>query len=266
MEYMKEKELLMMGTNIIKPTILGLLLLTLSGNAASTLIDRGAGMVYDSEQDLTWLIDANFANTSNDSAYSKDVYGRMSWGTALSWAEDLVYSGYDDWRLPQIKGDTTCDYFSQEKNCGYNVDPDSSELAYMFHAILGNGSKYNPDGSRNYSDCPDEQPHCLQNDSADGITIDNIQSYLNPDDFSFTFSTYWTGTTHQDDEGGAFYFSPALGLQSYYNKADYGHAWAVRSGDVGNSIEVPEPETLLLFAGGFLGIAISKKTRKRKST
>jgi hypothetical protein len=89
--------------------------LILSGNAASTLIDRGAGMIYDSEQDLTWLVDANYALISNESTYAVDANGRMSWGTAWSWADELVYNGYDDWRLPQLKGDNRCDYFSQEK-------------------------------------------------------------------------------------------------------------------------------------------------------
>jgi hypothetical protein len=89
---------------------------------------------------------------------------------------------------------------------------------------------------------------------------------LNPDDFSLTFSAYWMGTSHQDDEGGAFYFSTAAGSQGYANKADYGHAWAVRSGDVANLVQVSEPETLLLLAGGFLGFVMTRRTGRKNTT
>ena len=63
--------------------------------ANAELFDRGNGLIYDSEQDITWLQDANYAQTSG---YDSD--GKMSVSNATLWAENLVYAGIDDWRLP----------------------------------------------------------------------------------------------------------------------------------------------------------------------
>ena len=68
-----------------------------AGNANSALIDRGGGLIYDTVLDVTWLQDANFAQTSG---YDND--GRMSWDAAAAWAEQLQYGGHIDWRLPKV--------------------------------------------------------------------------------------------------------------------------------------------------------------------
>src|SRR3972149_1606307 len=74
---------------------IGVLVLGWMATAQATLIDRGGGLIYDSDQDLTWLQDANYAMTSG---YDSD--GRMTWVAAMAWASGLSYGGYDDWRLP----------------------------------------------------------------------------------------------------------------------------------------------------------------------
>lgn len=52
-------------------------------------VDRGNGTITDRSTGLMWM--------QNDS-------GRpMNWQEALQYAEDLVYAGYDDWRLPNAK-------------------------------------------------------------------------------------------------------------------------------------------------------------------
>jgi hypothetical protein len=60
---------------------------TLTCSAFASLTDKGGGLIYDTDLDITWLQNANYA-------------GQMSHEDALQWAEDLVYQGYDDWRLP----------------------------------------------------------------------------------------------------------------------------------------------------------------------
>lgn len=75
--------------------ILLLALIFVTPNANAILIDNGSGLIYDSELDVTWLQDANYAMTSG-----LDADGNMSWVTASNWAADLSYAGYDDWRLP----------------------------------------------------------------------------------------------------------------------------------------------------------------------
>lgn len=59
------------------------------------LFDRGGGLIYDKDLNITWLKDANYAKTS---VYDAD--GLMNVYVAAGWASGLVYGGYDDWRLP----------------------------------------------------------------------------------------------------------------------------------------------------------------------
>jgi hypothetical protein len=76
---------------------------TTSGFAASSafgvLLNRGNGLIYDSATNLTWLQDANFAQTSG-----ADVDGRMFLDEAMAWVDSLNYSGFSDWRLPRNSG------------------------------------------------------------------------------------------------------------------------------------------------------------------
>jgi hypothetical protein len=79
--------------------VVGLLIFVAAGMVGATLIDKGGGLIYDTEWDMTWLQDANFALTSGyDGAYHID--GQMQWDDAMIWAETLNYQGYSDWRLP----------------------------------------------------------------------------------------------------------------------------------------------------------------------
>src|SRR4051812_19102356 len=59
------------------------------------LIDRGRGLLYDVERDLTWLQDTNYAKTVGHS-----VDGQMTWNAAKGWVAHLNYRGITGWRLP----------------------------------------------------------------------------------------------------------------------------------------------------------------------
>lgn len=95
-------------------------MLALSGAAQSALINRGGGMIYDTTANITWLADMNYAYTSGyvasgvapGSAHGENTIwtdGRMSWAAAKNWADNLVYGGFSDWRLPTLSpSDTTC--------------------------------------------------------------------------------------------------------------------------------------------------------------
>jgi len=73
--------------------------------AGAALIDRGSfndgfggfmNLIYDTDLDITWLGDANFAKTSGF-----DADGFMTWNTANNvWAPSLTVGGFTDWRLP----------------------------------------------------------------------------------------------------------------------------------------------------------------------
>lgn len=85
------------------------LLLSFTNTANSELLDRGGGLVYDDILDITWLQNANTPG------------GTMTWVEADDWAADLVFNGYNDWRLPL--SDTSCS--------GYNCT--DSEMGHLFY-------------------------------------------------------------------------------------------------------------------------------------
>jgi hypothetical protein len=68
-------------------------------SAHGDLINRGNGLIYDSATNLTWLQDANFAQTAG-----ADVDGRMFLDEAMAWVDSLNYSGLGEWRLPRNSG------------------------------------------------------------------------------------------------------------------------------------------------------------------
>lgn len=96
--------------------------------ADATLIDRGGGLIYDDDLNITWLQDANYASTSG-----YDADGAMEWPDAVTWADTLVYGGYSDWRLP-----TLYDGSADSTDFGYNIT--SSEMGHLFYTELGNNS------------------------------------------------------------------------------------------------------------------------------
>ena len=102
--------------------LLVLLLASLSGVSQATLIDRGAGMIYDDVLDITWLSDANPSGSV------------VNWFEASTWVDSLVYGGFDDWRLASMDVNMDldivgCDVISE-------TDCQDNELGYMFYYNL----------------------------------------------------------------------------------------------------------------------------------
>ena len=60
----------------------------------NNFVDNGDGTVTDLSTGLMWM--------TYDSGYFEED-GAMDWDDALSWAENLEYAGYDDWKLPDAK-------------------------------------------------------------------------------------------------------------------------------------------------------------------
>ena len=87
----------------------------------AALIERLDGQaVYDDVADLTWLADANYAQTSG-----YDTDGRMIWEEAINWAANLNIEGTDDWRL--ANPDISC----------LGADCSDSEMGNLFYNVLG---------------------------------------------------------------------------------------------------------------------------------
>jgi len=149
-------------------------------------------MIYDSDQDLTWLQDANYAATSG-----YDTYGRMTWGNAMTWADDLSYGGFEDWRLPTIvdNGNDGCNRSYGGTDCGFNVDTSGSEMAYMWYDILGNTPYFDTSGTY------PQAGWGLTNTSADGVSFSNLKSFV-----------YWSGTEYAPGTHLAWHFDTNIPL------------------------------------------------------
>ena len=197
--------------------------LTASGAAQAALLDRGGGLIYDTDLNVTWLQDANYAITTG---YNQPQDVPMTWSKSMIWASNLSYYDsvrkvtYTDWRLPNT--DESCSGF----NCR------SSELGHMFYSELGGVAEQSIATTHN----------------ANYDLFQNIQlaSYLpNKVLSSVPYATL------------GFNFSYGY-LDINYGS---GYAWAVRDGDVA-AVPVPAA-AWLMGSGilGLVGVARRKKTQ-----
>lgn len=220
-------------------------LVTLSSAAQAALVNRGGGMIYDTTRNITWLADMNYAATSGHTGTGVNANGRMTWSAATAWADNLVYGGFSDWRLPTLNpADTTCsDNFNPGggfPNQYYGYGCTGGELSGLFGTDLGN--KANESVLNQVGDT-DEQ-------KANLALFSNVQSYY-----------YWSGTEYAPDPGRAWLFRTLSGNQNNYFKNIALYAVAVRPGDVAAS--VPEPQTLALALLALGATLVAGRRRSR---
>ncbi len=207
-------------------------MVVLTGASQAALVDRGGGMIYDTTRNITWLADMNYAKTSGHTGAGVNTNGTMNWDAAVAWADNLVYGGFSDWRLPTLNpADTTC-------SIGY--DCTGSELSGLFVTDLGNKafqSVLNP-------------------------VDDTVEQIANLALFSNVQSTgYWSGLEFAPNPDFAWAFLTFQGSQSVLAKNNGLFAVAVRPGDVVS--EVPEPQTLALMLLALGATAVVRRKRAR---
>lgn len=202
---------------------------------------------YDTDLDITWLADANYAKTSGD-----DADGYMNWTTATAWAASLnpYGSNITGWRLPTVSpvdGTTDDDWklsYIGTEDKGYNISAPgtlyagstTSEMAHMFYNTLGDKSSCDPSAST-ASSCIAQAGYGLSNTGP----FSNLQSYGYWSDTEFALNTTasaWAFAFHNT------YQEPLSKIISFY-------AWAVHPGDIA---VVPVPAAGWLLCSGLLGL------------
>ena len=197
--------------------------------AGAALIDRGGGMIYDTQQNITWLQDFNAHG------------GTMDWSAAQNWAANLSHGGYDDWRLPNtLQPDPSCSNGSDPGSglVNHGTGCSGSELGHLFHLSLGGR--------------PGESVFDPTGDTADELAAVALFANMSP-------GLYWTGTT-APDPSNAWFFDLGSGWQLALGKGAPLLAVAVRDGDVATT--VPEP-TGLALALTALGLLLAAPARHR---
>jgi len=207
-----------------------------SGAANAALVSRlGGQAVYDTDLNVTWLADANYARTSG-----YDADGLMTWSQAMTWASNLSYGGYTDWRLPTTaQPDPTCsnqfNWTGGVVSSGYNCT--GSEMGHLFYTELGVTA-----GSSIFSST-----------DLDLALFTNVQS-----------TSYWSSTEYARDTNSAWIFAVYNGSQGALNKGfNYYYAWAVHSGDIAT---VPVPAAAWLFGSGLFGLVGIARRKARGMT
>jgi len=227
------------GINIVSLSV-AVSTIILSTSANSALLERLGGLaVYDDVADLTWLADANYAQTSG-----YDADGQMTWQAANDWATQLTVGGVGGWRLPDTidVGNNGATYTNlyQGVDYGYNITT-QSELSNMFYNVLGNTSYYDTSGVATGCTAPN---YCLTNTGP----FSNVQS-----------NGTWSGTEFAVNTNNAWLFFFIDGSQVSSNKNNSFSAWAVQSGDVST---VPVPAAVWLFGSGLLGLVGVARRKK----
>ncbi|MDH5766216.1 MAG: hypothetical protein OEZ38_09390 [Gammaproteobacteria bacterium] len=210
-----------------------IILLVFSANTQAALVERIGGLAfYDTETNLTWLTDANFAYTSG---YDDD--GLMDWEQANNWATNLVINEISGWRLPDtLQPDDSCSWQTASASYGYSCN--GSELGNLFHNILDNFSYY--DSDMNY-----QENWGLNNTGP----FQNVQS------------RYWSSTEYAPYTENAWGFNMLTGYQVSALKTNNLnlYSWAVQTGDI---TAVPLPASAWLLLSGILALFGASNIKK----
>ncbi len=246
----------------------GLAILTFATGAHAALQGRylgadtshGYDAYYDTVLNVTWLADANYANTQylaapDQTAFINNIisgvggsitsasgvhvltasdfggmaYGGGDWYAAKAWAMTLNVDGYTGWSLPS------------EVGSGSNADP-ANQLAYNFTVNLGLTPTSGSSGSNLTLSIPGATGGVIKNLNFPGM--------------------YWSGTEFTLASGVAntFVAGPGFDYQGIGGEIDPGFTWAVHAGDIGVAT-VPLPAAVWLFGSGLLGL-VSMARRK----
>jgi len=197
---------------------------------------------YDTVLDITWLADANYAQTRG-----YDADGLMNLSAANQWIDSLNnanHLGTSLWRLPGVVGEGGLDCFSfSGSDCGWNVTTDDSELASLYFITLANLSAVAPDRTTN-CDVGFGASDCFTNSGP----FQNVMG-------DFPSSPYWAVSS-----AFAYQFAFESGYQDTAHPNNDQYVWVVMDGDIAASV-VPVPAAAWLFGSALAGLAGIRRYR-----
>jgi len=267
-------EMTIKTTRVLGTILTSLILTALSLPAMAQLIGRletspGTGVFqayYDDVLDISWLADANLADTERFAVSGIATSGSMRWATVDAWITamnndgGIGWLGINTWRAPTLSpvgGSATFNTtFSNlgDTDVGYNIHAGwtpgdnwvgGSEMSYMFYQHLGGVPNCNPDA--------DNPGGCDDFNLTPGITT--TEPFQNVEG-----GFYWSGLAY--DASKAWAFDTVNGNQTGISKTAFrGFVWAVADGDVA-VVHAPVPAAVYLFGSGLLGmIALARRKR-----
>ena len=244
----------MIGIN--KCSLFFILWFLFNSSAFATLIDRGGGLLYDDEQDITWLADFNPSKTLGGEA-------RFYWDDAFNFIDNFTYYDsvrdvtWDDWRMPTLERvDPACSEYGtfaspDDSPLPMGLNCENSELSHLFYQDLG-GVATRP--INEFSNSNTDYFLNLPDQTRGG---DNSYLFWTGDDYYINSDFYFI-----TDRDIAFGFSFGYGDQFFMPKNRFSMvAMAVRDGDVGVA-KIPEPSTLWLMLAALIGVTSIKVKRK----
>lgn len=201
---------------------------------------------FDTALGVSWLADASAIASFGQGA-------GLTHAGAVAWAANLDVHGTTGWRLPALTdtGAPGCDFANAGTDCGYNVDPATSEIAHLFTVTLGNAAEFDASGSF-------QARSQLLFNSGPFADLEDLFASPAPNDWYFTESYYWLEPLNPlAPTTSAWCFGMVDGQQGTCSPLGAPHnAWAVHDGAVG--VAVPEAGAAALLA---LGLAAAARAR-----
>jgi hypothetical protein len=211
--------------------------------AGAELHSRKAGLAwYDDVLDITWVADANLANTETFGDLNVREGGLMKFNSVttligfIAKMNQASYLGFNDWRAPTARPVSGVDWNFGCANNGSSdrgyagsggwVDPQGqivSEMGHMYYVNLGNLGRLEPEGGGT--------PFCTGAVIQDGWGLANSGPFSNlqPED-------YWTNIADPTSSSRALQFRFGEGMRDSGLKDNLKFVWPVRDGDM------PDPD------------------------
>lgn len=197
--------------------------------------DGTADAYYDTQQNLSWLADANLwatlGNPVGTDGWGQPMQpGQMSFVDAVNWVAGLSIHGVSDWRLPDRlvpAGDESSPYCNATACSSWHPTA-PSELSFLATALGGTSGPFQ-----------------------------NVQN-----------GHYMTSFSYDTGGGGGsavLEMNHVLGGTRFLTDETsfaFGYVWAVRGGDVAQVTPVPEPSTYALMLAGLAALGFAAKRRR----